>query len=161
MKEHFNLRSLIFYASAIGSVVMLFTVTTAYGEKNLQAPRAIDGRYPLALKSLSDCLQTKPVTLFLQQSGVFLTGSLLPADAADSVIRIARERPPLSGQWRNDQLTLTGNLDRAWNCPATVKIAGTVTAATLQGTLTLSAMPTPIPFTGDREVIQPPTKPHP
>lgn len=160
MKEHFNLRSLIFYASAIGSVVVLFTVTTAYGEKNLQAPRAIEGRYPLALTSPSDCLQTQPVTLFLQQSGVFLTGSLLPADASDSVIRVARERPPLSGQWRDDQLTLIGNLDRAWNCPATVTIAGTMTASTLQGTLTLSAIAAPIPFTGDREVIQPTPKSH-
>jgi hypothetical protein len=155
MKEHFNLRSLVFYATAIGSVAVLFTVTTAYGEKNLQAPRLIDGKYPLTMNVPSECLQTKPLQLFLQQSGVFLTGSLLPTDASEQAVRIARERPSLSGQWRNDQLTLTGQLDRTWECSATVKLDGKLTQETLTGTLSLSSIASPMPFSGSREVIQP------
>lgn len=154
MKEHFNVRSLIFYATAIGSVVVLFTVTTAYGERNLQAPRPIHGRYPLAMQVPTECLQAKPVYLLLQQSGIFLTGSLLPADASEQVVRIARERPSLSGQWQNDQLTLTGPLGRSWDCVAMVKLEGKLSEDTLKGLLSLSPWPTPIPFTGDREVLQ-------
>lgn len=155
LKEHFNLRSLVFYATAIGSVAVLFTVTTAYGEKNLQAPRLIDGKYPLTMNVPSECLQAKPTHLFLQQSGIFLTGSLLPADATEQSVRIAQDRPSLSGQWRNDQMELTGNLGRAWNCTATVTIQGKLTQETLTGTLSLSEIASPIPFSGDREGIQP------
>lgn len=155
LKEHFNLRSLAFYATAIGSVVILFTVTTAYGEKNLQAPRLIDGKYSLKMDVPSECLQAKPLQLFLQQSGVFLTGSLLSTDASEQAVRIARERPSLSGQWRNDQLTLTGQLGRTWDCTATIKIDGKLSQETLTGTLSLNSIASPIPFSGDREVIQP------
>jgi len=154
VKEHFNLRSLIFYATAIGLVVALFSGTTAYGEKNLQAPRSIHGRYPLAMQAPNECLQAKPLYLLLQQSGIFLTGSLLAVDAPEQAVRIARERPSLSGRWQNNQLSLTGELGRNWACNATVKIDGQFTEKTLNGTLTLSTLSTPIPFSGNREEMQ-------
>ncbi|QFS47250.1 hypothetical protein GXM_04740 [Nostoc sphaeroides CCNUC1] len=47
--NHFNLKSLIFYGVAISSVLVLFKTVTVYGENNLKAPPAINGRYRLTL----------------------------------------------------------------------------------------------------------------
>jgi hypothetical protein len=47
--SHFNVKSLIFYGTAICSVVTLFTIVTAYGEANLKASRPIDGDYSFQL----------------------------------------------------------------------------------------------------------------
>ncbi|MDX2228323.1 MAG: hypothetical protein NW220_01705 [Leptolyngbyaceae cyanobacterium bins.349] len=160
MKEHFSLGSLIFYSCAIGSVVVLFTLTTAYGERNLQAPRRIDGRYPLAMQVPTDCLKGQPVNLLLQQSGVFLTGALLPENASERSQQIALERPSLSGRWGNDQLVLEGNLGREWNCNANVTIAGQISENTLQGTLSLSTIPSAIPVSGDRQPPPPQPESH-
>lgn len=154
MKDHFSRRSLIFYGCAIASVFTLFSVTSAYGEKHLQAPRRIDGLYPLALKTPIDCFQAKPVTLLLQQSGVFLTASILPVDASEQAVRIAQERPSLTGQWRDDQLTLVGQTGRAWNCTDSLKIDGKFTQDTLNGSLTLRSLAAPIPFSSDRQAPQ-------
>lgn len=160
MKDHFSPRSLIFYACAIGSVVILFSAVSAYGEKNLQAPQRIDGQYPLRLKASVPCFASKPIKLLLQQSGIFLTGSILPTDASDSTIRMAQERPALSGHWRNDRLTLEGSPGRSWNCPEPLQITGSVTQGTLNGTLKFSSAPGPIGFTGDRQAPKPNTSSH-
>ncbi|MBF2026831.1 MAG: hypothetical protein IGS48_08700 [Oscillatoriales cyanobacterium C42_A2020_001] len=151
MKEHFSPKSIVFYGCAIACVTVLFSITTAQGEKKLQAPRRIDGRYPLSLSSPPDCLWAKSVNLLLQQSGVFLTGSLLPSDASEQAVRIAQERPSLSGQWHNDQLMLEGQLGRDWNCQSTVKLEGTVVDHQLNGTLRLSATPDAIAISAQRE----------
>jgi len=160
MKSHFDLRSLIFYTGSIGVVVILFTVATAYGEKNLQAPRRIDGSYPLTMQVPANCLKGKPVNLLLQQSGVFLTGALLPTDASEQATRIAQERPSLSGRWQNDELTLTGHLGRDWTCNDTVKITGSLNQNSLIGTLSLSSVPQPIEFRSDRVAPQPKPEGH-
>lgn len=160
LKDHFNLRSLIFYATAIGSVVILFTVTSAYGERHLQAPRPIEGRYSLSMQAPAECFQSQPPHLVLQQSGIFLTGVLVAADASEQTIRTAHKRPALGGQWRNDRMTLAGALDSSWNCPVTVRIDAQVRQDTLNGTLTLSSIAKPIPFSGDRQVIQSESESH-
>lgn len=160
MKSHFDLRSLLFYGTAIGFVLILFSAASAYGEKNLQAPRRIDGNYPLKMQVPAECLKSKPVNLLLQQSGVFLTGELLPTDAADQAIRIAQERPSLSGRWSNDELILSGRLGRDWNCNADVKITGKLNQNSLTGTLSLSSVPQPIELRSDRQPPQPKTESH-
>ncbi len=38
MSNHFNLKSLAFYGAAIAFVVVLFSVTTSYGEAHVKAP---------------------------------------------------------------------------------------------------------------------------
>lgn len=128
-----NLRSLAFYGSAIAGVVVLFSVTTSYGEAHLKAPEKIDGRYRIESSNLPDCFNAKPLILVVQQSGVYLTGSLLPEDAAEAVVTTATERPLLTGQWDNHQLTLQGAVNGLPNCPNPIQIEGTIAAPVAQG----------------------------
>lgn len=160
MKEHFSPRSILFYGCAIASVVTLFSMTTSYGEKHLQAPRRIDGRYRLSMSAPSECFAAKPVTLLLQQSGVFLTGSLVSNDALKQTARVAQKRPLLAGEWRSDQLWLEGRTGREWNCQNSVKIEGRLTGETLDGTLRLGGVSDAIAISAQREAPQPKSADH-
>jgi hypothetical protein len=155
MKGHFSPKSLIFYGCAIGSVTLLFSLATAYGEANLKAPDRIDGRYPLSTASLPDCVQAQSLVLNLQQSGLFLTGSLLPTSASEKMVQMADDRPSLTGNWRNQQLTLGGSMRYLPNCQGTVSIQGNVAQQRLQGTLRINNTGE-IPFSATRTA--PPTK---
>lgn len=141
----------MFYGGAIGSVVALFSLTTAYGEANLRAQRSIDGRYPIATSSLPGCLQSKKLVLFVQQSGIYLTGSLLLADAAEETIRVAEERPSLTGQWQNQQFTLDGTIGYLPGCQDGVRMRGAIAQESLNGTLRLNSAPDEIHFSAQRE----------
>lgn len=159
MTDHFSPRTLIFYACAIGSVVTLFTIATAYGEKNLKAAQPIDGRYPLETQTLPGC-SPQDFYLLIQQSGVFLTGSLVPKDASEQTVRIAQDRPSLTGRWHNPQLTLTGDFGRGSTCQGTVNIAGTIAEDRLNGTLRIGTAPTAIDLSANREPPPPKTEKH-
>lgn len=132
MKHFFELKSLGFYGGAIASVALIFSLATAYGENHLRAPTPISGRYPLE-GQLPGCLQTRPLLLVIQQSGIYLTGSLLPADGNETRLRAALERPALNGRWDDRQLTLTGTTDAALNCPGNLEIVGAIVQNRLTG----------------------------
>lgn len=113
--SHFNLKSLIFYGVAIASVLALFEVVTAYGESNLKAPTAIDGRYRLSYTQ-PNCGKANALVLVIQQSGIYLNGSLLPALADDQQLRSAEKRPTLAGQMYNQQISLAGTVPTSILC---------------------------------------------
>lgn len=71
-------KTLAFYTTVISSVLLLFKIVTAYGENNLKAPIAISRRYRLTnLENLPNCQKPDTLMLNIQQSGMFLNGSLL------------------------------------------------------------------------------------
>ncbi len=143
-------KSLAFYAGSIVAVVALFTIATSYGETHLQAPRKIEGRYPLPA-TLPGCLQSKQLVLSVQQSGIYLTAALIPTDATENAARIAEDRPALTGRWTNEQLTLTGAIAHLPTCQGTATIQGSVTNDILNGTLQLSTVPGETAISAQRE----------
>lgn len=145
--SHFSPKSLAFYGVAIGSVTALFLATTRYGEAHLQAPKAIEGDYAIAPATLPGCLGDRPLTLSIQQSGIYLTGTLLATDADDRTIRIAQERPSLTGRWNSKDLAISGALSHIPQCSGTVQIQGTIQNTTLTGTTQLNNSTPPTPFT--------------
>ena len=157
----------MFYGIAITSVTALFTLASAYGEANLKAPNKIDGRYRLAPTEAPSCLPTEAL-LLVQQSGVYLTGSLLRLDAAESEIQKALERPSLTGQWQNGQWDLQGALRPLPHCEGTIRLRGTVEGvvergtvkeAHLNGTISLSVLPSETRFTAQMLAVQPVAQP--
>ncbi|MBD2073452.1 hypothetical protein H6F86_06040 [Phormidium sp. FACHB-592] len=160
MGNHFNLKSLTFYAVAITSVVTLFSVVTAYGEANLKAAQKIDGRYQIPAQDLPGCLKSDQLVLLVQQSGIYLTGSLLAADTIETLGKRATERPSMTGNWENQRLTLQGEASYLPKCQGTVKVQGTIAEQTLTGTLSLSSAPGDIPFTAQYEASQPKAAEH-
>ncbi|XHX77979.1 MAG: hypothetical protein RBJ76_26685 [Stenomitos frigidus ULC029] len=155
MGSHFNLKSLSFYAGAISFVVILFSVVTAYGEANLKAAQKIDGRYQIPAQDLPGCLKSDQLVLLVQQSGIYLTGSLLAADTIETLGKRAAERPSMTGNWEKQRLTLQGEARYLPKCQGTVTVEGTIAQQTLNGTLKLSSTPGTIPFTAQYEASQP------
>ncbi len=166
--SHFNFKSLAFYGIAIASVVILFQVVTSYGEKNLHAPVAIDGRYPLSFAQEEPaCLKSSPLVLAIQQSGTYLNASLLPTNTnGGKPVSAAQKKPSLAGQLTNQQVSIAG-VTKTKICggvsPEQVKIQGQVEiqgreGKNFKGKMTLSAIPGvpgEIDFTAKR---QPPVK---
>jgi hypothetical protein len=144
MMSHFNLKSLMFYGGAIGSVITLFTLTTAYGEANLKPAPKIAGRYRLNAQTLPGCLKAETLVLTVQQSGVYLNAMLAEPQATPA--SPAKLKPSLHGFWRSQQLTLAGLPKALKTCPPTateVQIQGTIAQKILQGTIALgTAAPT-------------------
>ncbi|OLP19353.1 hypothetical protein BST81_06275 [Leptolyngbya sp. 'hensonii'] len=134
--NHLKPQSLLFYGVAIGSVVILFSVVTAYGEANLKAPLQVNGRYRFAAKALPPCAKGNGV-LFLQQSGIYLSGSLIPETATPQQVAIAQEKPALQGRWQEGKILLSGPADRSICEGQILTFQGTVAASRFQGTLTL------------------------
>lgn len=156
MSSHFSPKSLAFYGGAIVFVATLFYFVTAYGEANLKPPNRIEGRYQLSTQNPPDCLQPNHL-LLIQQSGVFLTGSLLPVEADKNMLTRATERPALSGRWDSQNLTLQGNVE---GCPAPISLQSTVQGnvqkgridqATLNGTLSFATAAQPVSFIAKQE----------
>lgn len=111
--NHFNTKSLTFYTVVIGSVLLLFKTVTVYGEENLQAPPMIKGSYRLTLgKSSSECQQSEPLRLNLQQSGIYLNASLLPVNSSADT----QKQSSLKGIFKNQQLSLIGEVDQTVIC---------------------------------------------
>ena len=106
--KFFNLTSLTFYAGSIAAVVALFSFATSYGEAHLKAPTKLDGRYRIAAQNLPGCLKADALILTLQQSGLYLSGSLLNADETDKTLTASKKKPSLMGTLDRDQLTVSG-----------------------------------------------------
>ena len=126
MKGHFNYKSLAFYAVAIGTVVILFSVVTAYGESRLKAPANIEGRYKIPAESLPGCLQAEPLVLTVQQSGEYLHGSLLPEPKeGQKAAKASEKKASLNGIWENQKLVLSGPVKHLKSCNLQDAQAGT------------------------------------
>jgi len=171
--SHFNFKSLTFYGIAIGLVLVLFEVVTAYGESNLKAPAPIDGRYRLSYQKPNP-LKLNALVLTIQQSGIYLNGSLLPAQT-NAQPTSAEEILSLTGQMRNQQLSLTGTVPRSIfynntvsqaaasnrpkdNSPSSIRLQSRVQGETLEGQITVSGIPEVIGFTAQKEIPAEPSK---
>lgn len=160
---HFNFKSLAFYGVAIGAVLLLFEVVTAYGETNLKAPAPIDGRYRLSYtQNLPKCPKSDALVLTIQQSGIYLNGSLSPAQTNAQQPTSAEEKPSMTGQLINQQLSLSGTVPQSTFCikavpqandnsSSSVRIQSRVEGKNLEGKITLNGIPEAIGFTAQRE----------
>lgn len=111
--NNFNFKSLAFSGMAIASALILFKTVTTYGEKHLHAPQLISKSYVLKLAgNLPNCAQPKPLMLNMEQSGVYFNASLLP----ESTIAATAKQLLLSGKLKNNQLSLSGKVDKAILC---------------------------------------------
>jgi len=111
-----KLKSLLFYSVAIGSAIILFKTVTAYGESALKAPAPIGGRYLLQTQNLPGCLKAENLVLNIQQSGIYLFGSLAPREKSSESTTEAEEKPSLSGLFRQQQLVLSGTIPHLSGC---------------------------------------------
>ena len=171
--SHFNFKSLAFYGGAIAVVVVLFSTVTSYGESHIKAPTAVDGPYRLSFGHLPDCLKSNPLVLNIQQSGSYLSASLLPTNTNNNKgATAAKAKPTLTGRLSSQQLSLSGTAPLLSVCnnavsqaeasgspkdnrPSLVKILGQVEGKNLQGKMNLSSIPGDIGFTAQREAPAP------
>lgn len=159
MKSHFNLKSLAFYGVAIGSVLLLFNVVTAYGERNLKAPASINGRYRLSFaEKLPTCSKSDPLLLNIEQSGVYVNASLLPPQTNAQMTTSAEEKHTLTGLLKDQQLSLSGSVPQATVCAqaeasgfTAVAIKGRVDGVAIAGQLSLHSASKTAEFTAQRE----------
>jgi len=155
MKNHFNLKSLAFYGVAIGSVLLLFKIVSTYGEANLKAQKSIQGRYLMSLdQNLPDCLELSDLVLDVQQSGIYLNGSLLLAQSNSHKARVSEKRPTLTGKLNDRALQLNGKVPLSAICHRPVgsavnaiAISSQIQAEKLVGKLSLGRTAREIAFT--------------
>ncbi|MFN6466180.1 MAG: hypothetical protein RMZ41_030800 [Nostoc sp. DedVER02] len=152
--NHFKFKSLAFYAVAIGSVLLLFRTVSVYGENNLKAPLPVNGRYRLTLsENLPNCEKSDTLTLNIQQSGIYLNASVLPANAkADT-----DDKHSLAGIFKNKQLNLSGKVGRSILCNIPRPQNDPLNSVTIQmqlvdkgnvtGQLSVSGIPQTLKFT--------------
>lgn len=157
--NHFSLKSLTFYGVAIGSVVLLFKVVTAYGETNLKAPAPINGSYTINAKTLPGCLKSDALVLIIQQSGIYLNGSLLPVQKGKNSQETGEEKLSLTGKWNkknpNQPLTLSGAVPDITKCQnQSVVIQGLADGKILKGRIKESSNPQVVEFTAKREATE-------
>ncbi|HIK07192.1 MAG TPA: hypothetical protein IGS40_21290 [Trichormus sp. M33_DOE_039] len=158
--NHFNSKSLTFYAIAIGSVLLLFKTVTLYGEKHLHASPIINGAYRLTLsKNLPECQQSEPLRLDIQQSGIYVNASLLPTKANAQT----QQQYSLKGILKNQQLNLAGEVDKIILCniapphslQAQMQLAD---SGKLQGKIIISTIAQNLEFNATPEAAQAKTK---
>lgn len=161
MSHHFNVKSLSFYAIAIGSVLLLFNVVTAYGENKLKAPKTIGGMYRLSLaNSLPGCPQSAPLTLQLDQSGTYVNAAVLkPATDEGTSSMSAEEKLTLTGLFKEQQLTLTGKVANAILCESqttgesAIAINSHIDGENLTGEIAVNGESAKTPFTAKKEAL--------
>jgi hypothetical protein len=149
----FSAKSLAFYGSTIVFVIALFSLSTSYGESTLKAPTKIAGRYRLKAENLPGCLKAETLILTIDQSGIYLNGSLI--SETDDAQTAAKKQPSLMGVWQQ-QLELSGALSHLDKCQSivptpVVKIQGTVNQATLKGVIQLASLSPSVEFVAQRE----------
>ncbi|ACK67779.1 conserved hypothetical protein [Rippkaea orientalis PCC 8801] len=113
--SHFNTKSLIFYGTMIGSVLIFFKVVSAYGETQLKAPTKMGGTYPIVAKTLPQCLSSDQVQLTINQSGIYLFGQLTLSSANSPEAKATII--PLDGLMHKNHFSLSGHFKIAQNCP--------------------------------------------
>lgn len=162
MSNHFNVKSLSFYAIAIGSVLLLFNVVTAYGENNLKAPKTIDGKYRLSLaNSLPGCPQSAPLMLHLDQSGTYVNAAVLKPLATDAGTSSmsAEEKLTLTGLFKEQQLVLAGKVANAILCESqttgesAIAINSRIDGENLTGEIAVNGESAKTPFTAQKEAL--------
>lgn len=152
--SHFSPKSLAFYGIAIGSVLTLFNVVTAYGNANLKAPPPIDGLYRLNSQNLPNCFESAPV-LMIRQSGVYLHGELLTKADPTSLKKLGDKNLSLVGRWQNQSVNLSGPVSQFEACKgAKVTLTASWQDNTLSGQLSLSSTPQTANFTAKRELFE-------
>lgn len=122
MNGHFSVKSLLFYGTMIGGVVILFRVVSWYGETNLKAPPNVAGNY-LSKQPLPGCPESTRFVLTIQQSGIYLYGGLQLVEASQAstpqnTTASPQEDLPLRGLFAQ-QISLTGST----RLPATCALA--------------------------------------
>jgi hypothetical protein len=122
---------LIFYGSAVTLVIALFHGVTRYGETQLQAAPNINGRY-LSAAAIPGCPENSRVMLSILQSGVYVNGAIDIVEAAQP----ASKATPLSGEWRRQRLTLSGEQSLCGKA-GLVAIEGTMQETTFSGTVAI------------------------
>lgn len=166
MMNHFKSQSLIFYGVAISSVLLLFKVVTAYGEASVKAPTPIEGSYRLSLKgSVPKCSLVPNLLLNIQQSGIYLNGSLSLTSNNSQEASATAEKPSLTGSLKDQQLLLSGKVSNSTLCSnpvssasSLVTIQSQVQGETLVGKLALSTTGAEFQFTAQRETPAQPTQ---
>jgi hypothetical protein len=159
VSSHFNVKSLSFYAIAIGSVLLLFNVVTAYGESKLKAPKTIGGRYQLSFaNSLPGCPQIAPLMLQLDQSGTYVNAAILKKEVLNSMS--AEEKLTLTGLFKEQQLSLAGNVAQSVLCgspqqsgESAIAITSKVDGDKLVGEIVINRESTKTTFTAEKAAI--------
>ncbi|MBE9009949.1 hypothetical protein IQ250_06985 [Pseudanabaenaceae cyanobacterium LEGE 13415] len=136
MKSLFSAKWLAFYGSTIAFVIALFSVVTNYGEANLKAQPKISGRYKITAAKLPGCLKGKDLVLSIEQSGVYLNGSLLEIPHSTQEQTAAKKKPSLMGKFRQPNLELSGKLAQIQGCEnSDISIQSTIDQTNLKGKL--------------------------
>jgi len=159
--NHFNFKSLVFYGVAISSVLLLFKTVTAYGENNLKAPPKVSDRYRLTLaENLPNCEKSDTLILNIEQSGIYLNASVLPANANADI----DEKPALIGILKNQQLNLSGKVNTSILCNIPKSQKDVLNSVTIQmqvverdsiaGQLTLNSIPQTLKFIAVPETVE-------
>jgi hypothetical protein len=104
----FSAKSIGLYSLAIGSAIGFFNIVTSYGEANIKAPLLVTGNYLITSPNLPDCFQQKQLILKIQQSGIYLNGSIATASQIGS--NNNETRPTFSGRLQDRQLELSGRV---------------------------------------------------
>jgi hypothetical protein len=115
ISTHLKPKSLMLYAVAIGSVVILFNLVSQYGEANVKARPNLNERYRLSGDKLPPCLTGKSLVLSIQQSGVYLNANL--STLATKKDGNVKETFPLKGKWENQNFQLSGSIPPQQICP--------------------------------------------
>jgi hypothetical protein len=133
--SHFNPSHLKFYLIAISSVVILCTVVNTYGENNLKAPQKIGGVYKIESEKLPNCLKERPLQLTLQQSGIYINGSLQATKDKSKGKSTSEENLPLKGRLQDGKISIVGAITQVDGCDRTqpLTITATVTGKRLEG----------------------------
>lgn len=152
--NHFHPKSLLFYGIMIGSVLILFRVTAAYGEKHLKAPPNINGRY-VSTQAPPGCPEASRLALTILQSGVFLHGSLQLQEAGNQPTTqpsASQAKPSLNGRWNQSQVVLSGRTEALATCTRTANSSSS-REVSIQGKIDSLPEKTLATFTGQIEIV--------
>ncbi|HEY9849182.1 MAG TPA: hypothetical protein V6D28_06970 [Leptolyngbyaceae cyanobacterium] len=153
-----NIQHLAFYAIAISLVLILFKIVTSYG-KNIQAPPAIGGYYKLTARNLPECFQSNQLGLIVQQSGIYLNGSLFAieqnindSNALPVTNKFTLEKPSLIGHWQNQKITLSGLVSNLSSCQkVNVTLQASIDKENLNGEINLNLTPRSSKFSARKQ----------
>jgi len=151
-------KHLLFYVGVLGIVLVLFQAVTTYGEANLKAPPNLNGRYR-STSTPPGCAEGDRLMLTLQQSGIYVNGFVTLESANDSQTQSAdatsEEKPSLTGLWKPEQLSLSGEANALIACTAGRSSRGTSLAIALQGQVTATTFTGQLSYESQPGNVQP------